>query len=89
VGLSDRFAENRVEVVDVGSVGGELDPDGVPVGAGSEVCTDDASFDPVAVELDEGDDEESSAHATPGVVATAPPTPSAIASAPTRPTHLA
>jgi hypothetical protein len=32
---------------------------------------------------------ESSAHATPGVVATAVPTPSATANAPTRPTYLA
>ena len=56
---------------------------------GSDSEEDDDEFDSDEVELEEADDEESSAHATPGVVATAPPTPSATAKAPTRPMYLA
>jgi hypothetical protein len=77
------------EVVDVGLVDDELDAEDVDVDDLSDVEVDAAGFDSDAVELEEADDEESSAHATPGVVATAPLTPSATASAPTRPMYLA
>jgi hypothetical protein len=71
-------------------------PDSSPVECSEEVVDDSSDvevdavgFDSDAVELEEADDEESSAHATPGVVATAPLTPSATARAPTRPMYLA
>ena len=55
----------------------------------AESDADDGSFDSDEVDLEEADDDESSAHATPGVVARAPPMPNATASAPTRPMYLA
>ena len=77
------------EVVDVGMVDDELDAEDVDVDDSSDAEVDAVGFDSDAVELEEADDEESSAHATPGVVATAPLTPSATARAPTRPMYLA
>jgi hypothetical protein len=70
------------EEVEVG-----LDPDDVGVNDGSD--EDDTEVDSDVDELVESDVETSSAHATPGVVVTAPLTPSATASAPTRPMYLA
>ena len=57
--------------------------------ASSDVGDGTVGFDSDTVELEEADDEPSSAHATPGVVAIAPLTPSASARAPTRPMYLA
>jgi hypothetical protein len=68
-------------VGDVGPIDDGLDAEGVEVGGGFDADGDDA-------ELVEADDGGSSAHASPGVVATAPPTPSATARAPTRPMYL-
>jgi len=76
------------EVVDVVPVDDEFDAEDVDVDDSSDVEVDAVGFDSDAVELEEADD-ESSAHATPGVVATAPLTPSATARAPTRPMYLA
>ena len=58
-------------------------------GSDAEEGEDDVGFESDAVELEEAVDEDSSANATPGVVATAPLTPSATARAPTRPMYLA
>ena len=65
----------------------ELGPDDVEDDGWFE-SGDVDGFDSDDVVLDEADD-ESSAHATPGVAAIAPPTPSATAKAPTRPMYLA
>jgi hypothetical protein len=81
--------EGSEEVVDVGLVDDELDAEDVDVDDSSDAGVDATGFDSDAVELEEADDEDSSAHATPGVVATAPLTPSATARAPTRPMYLA
>jgi len=80
--------EGSEEVVDVGRVDDELDAEDVDVDESSDAEEDAVGFDSDAVELEESDD-ESSAHATPGVVATAPLTPRATARAPTRPMYLA
>ena len=106
----DSSVEGSDEVVDVGPIDDELDPEDVDVEDGSDAEEgedDDGSdaeegegdvgfeseavelFESEAVELEEAVDEDSSAHATPGVVATAPLTPSATARAPTRPMYLA
>jgi hypothetical protein len=61
----------------------------------SVVADEEPSVEPDEVDVDESDDElvepasVGSAHATPGVVATATPTPKANAKPPTRPTYLA
>ena len=77
------------EVVDVGLVDEELDAGDVDVDDSPDAEEDAVGFDSDAAGLEEADDEDSSAQATPGVVATAPLTPSATASAPTRPMYLA
>ena len=68
-----------------------------PVAPDDEVDADDADFeDSSDAEEDAADPDpdpdavgdDSSAHATPGTEAIAPPTPSAIARAPTRPMYL-
>ena len=90
-GTPDSSVEGSDEVVDVGSIDDELDPEDVDVDDGSDAVEgeDDVGFDSESVELEEADDGDSSAHATPGVVATAPLTPSATARAPTRPMYFA
>lgn len=77
------------DVVDVGLVEEELDAGDVDVDDPPDAEEDAVGFDSDAVEPEDADDEESSAHATPGVVATAPLMPSATARAPTRPMYLA
>jgi len=85
-------------VVDVGLVDDEFDAEDVDVDDSSDAEEDpvdvedlsDAEEDPVDVEdlSDAEGDDDSSAQATPGAVAIAPPMPSATANAPTRPMYL-
>jgi len=72
-------------VVDVGLVDGEFDAEDVEADDASDA--EEAAVDP-ADASDAEEDGDSSAQATPGEVAIAPPMPSATASAPTRPMYL-
>jgi hypothetical protein len=97
--LVDGVAVEEPEAAGAGSV--LADPVAVvaevPVTGEAPIEPEAAPLDDVAPPLDPPDDEgaeasgswSTSAHATPGVVATAIPTPSETASAPTRPTYLA
>jgi len=82
VSLSEECSEG---VVDVGLVDGESDAEDVDADDSSDA--EEAAVDP-ADASDTEEDGDSSAQATPGEVAIAPPMPSATASAPTRPMYL-
>jgi hypothetical protein len=88
----DSSVDASEDVVDVVPIDDELEPEDEDVDDGSDAEEDDVGLDSDAVELfelEEVDGEDSSAHATAGVVATAPLTPSATANAPTRPMCVA
>lgn len=74
--------ESSEEVVDPGLADDELDADDVDFDDSSDADEDADDPGPDVV------DDDSSAQASPGAEAMAPPTPSAIANAPTRPMYL-